>query len=239
MGGSGSGYSKNGKLTKDDIRKKHRSVDGDGYLFDVEYQKLKEEQERIQREYDRERAEYLRVTERLRQEMLGGSANMADRQRFMAALSDMGVQLQKQQTELQNQIDKTLALRTDVDRQMDDLRQRAFAGSTSTYRAADRDDYKGFEAKASNRVDYSKARIVEMSPAEYLRRIAFNAKGGGFRDLLNNASPALIDKYARQMLRGTKFNAPSLNASNRSNDPEKALAAIMNGYTRIPVLIIE
>ena len=122
---------------------------------------------------------------------------------------------------------------------MNQLRMRAFSGSTNAYQAADRDtQYNGFKLDNSNR--YGNARIVEMSPEEYIRRVAFGLKGGSLDSILNNASPAAVERYMRQMVRGTKFNAPTLNfGTGSSSGDERALAALMNGYKRIPVLVIE
>lgn len=236
MGGSGSGYGKNKHaMTEEEMKKKHKAMDGDSYIFDVEYQKIKKEQERLQREYEKARAEYLRITERLRQEMLGGVNNES----FIAGLTDLGVQLQRQQQQLQGVIDNITDQRSEVDKQMNDLRLKAFPGQTRA--VVNRDDYKGFDATKNGRgVNYANAKVVEMSPAEYLRRIAFDVKGGGLDELLNHMSPQAVEKYARQMLRGTKFNMPSMNYRGRTSTGEaRVMASLLNGYDRIPVLVVE
>ena len=79
MGGSGAGYTpKTLHLTSEDIKRRLREGGSDAYLFDVEYEKLKKEEERLQAEYEREREKYLKITEQLRQEMLNGTATDAD-----------------------------------------------------------------------------------------------------------------------------------------------------------------
>ena len=239
MGGGGQQYAKNGRgLSKEAILKRHRSVDGDAYVFDVEYEKLKHEKERIQREYDRERERYLRITEQLRNEMTNGTASEGDAERYMEVLSERGVQLQQQQARLQNSIDGILTDRNGIENDINELRRNAFSGSTSAYKAVDKDqEYNGF--KADNR--YS-AKVVEMTPAEYLRRVAFGAQGmGSIQTLMQSISSSSVDKYMRQMLRGTKFATPALGEHGQSSsiNNNRVVAAMMNGYGKIPVMIVD
>ena len=99
-------------------------------------------------------------------------------------------------------------------------------------------DYKGFKTDVDKK--YADAKLVEMSPQEYLRRVAFDVKGKGMDELLQSASPSQVEKYMRQMLRGTRFGAPSLNYRNKTTTGDtRALAALLNGYGRIPVMVIE
>ena len=127
----------------------------------------------------------------------------------------------------------------DVENRMNELRMRAFGGNTRAWNSANQNtDYKGFKLDGNKR--YANAKLVEMSPQEYLRRIAFDIKGNGLDDVLKNASPAQVEKYMRQMLRGTRLTAPALNYKNRSATGDaRALAALFNGYKRIPVMVIE
>ena len=238
LGNYRKGKLKNG-LTREQIERKHRRLDGDGYIFDVEYQKLKEEQERIRAQYEKEREKYLQITEKLREEMMNGTATNADTARFMAVLSDRGVQLEQQQQKLQTEIDKLAENRAKIDNDMNELRKKAFPGSTrADYKPIKKDsDYKGFTTEKK----YSKAQIVEMSPEEYLRRMAFGANGGGsLQAIIQSASPSTVENYMRKMLRGTKFSPPTLGgASTKGANNARVLAAMMNGYERIPVMILE
>lgn len=231
---------KKGSLTSEEMEAKYKKNDGDGYLFDVEYDKLKQEREKIEKEYADEREEYLRITEQLRAEMLNGTASESDVSRFMTALTNKGVELEQQQQDLQKRIDTLSGRVSDIENQMNELRVKAFGGNTRAYASVDENaDYKGFKLdQTDNR--YSNARIVEMSPEEYLRRVAFDIKGSSVGDLLKNASSASVEKYMRQMLRGVRFNSPSINTqSGRTVGDERAIAAMMNGYKRIPVMIVE
>ena len=240
MGGRGSGQNKWGKLTAEELRRRHIAEDSDAYMFDVEYRKLKEERDRLARQYEQARERFLRISEQLREEMANGTASNGDMTQFMSALSAKGVELQAQQARMQKELDKLSDSRLDVANQMDELRKKAFAGSTMAYNysQADRErEYKGF--KLGGKVDYSKVRIVEMTPAEYLRRVAFELKGNGFDELMTNTATSDVERFARNMLRGTQYNAPELNyRTGKSKGDEKALAALLNGYKRIPVMIV-
>ena len=225
------------RLTEDQMRKKHKQEDGDAYLFDVEYEKLKKEREEAREEMEKAREEFMRVSEQLRQEMINGTASDTAVARFMSALTDRGVQLEQQQEKLQENISKVSEKVADVENRMNELRMRAFGGNTRAWVSAKKDeDYKGFKTDSK----YGKAKIVEMTPEEYLRRVAFDVKGGGLKDMLSKMSPATVERYMRNMLRGTRYGAPSLNFKNGSSSgDERALAALLNGYKRIPVMVIE
>ena len=228
---------KDARLTEDQMKKRHKQEDGDAYLFDVEYEKLKKEREDAREEMEKAREEYMRVSEQLRQEMINGTASDTAVARFMSALTDRGVQLEQQQEKLQENISKVSERVADVENRMNELRMKAFGGNTRAWVSAKKDeDYKGFKTDSK----YGNAKIVEMTPEEYLRRVAFDVKGNGLKDMLSNMSPATVEKYMRSMLRGTRYGAPSLNfKSGKSSGDERALAALLNGYKRIPVMVIE
>ena len=95
-------YMRDYRLTKEGLRKRHQQEDNDAYLFDVEYEKLKAEQEQADKEYEEAREDYLEITEELRDEMLNGTASDSDMARFMTALTTKGVQLQEEQERLQD-----------------------------------------------------------------------------------------------------------------------------------------
>lgn len=227
-------------MTAEQMKRKHKAEDSDAYLFDVEYEKLKKEREEADKKYEQARKEYMRISEELRSEMENGTASDADMARFTAILTQRGVQLQQEQAKMQESIDQLAEQNADIENRMNELRMQAFGGNTRAWNSADRNtDYKGFKLDSTDN-KYANAKVVEMTPQEYLRRVAFDVRGKGIDELLNSASPSQVEKYMRQMLRGTRFNAPSLNYRNRSsNGDARALAALFNGYQRIPVMVIE
>lgn len=238
MGGSGSGYSKNVKLTNEELKKRFRE-ESDAYLFDVEYEKLKAEREKVEEKYAKAREDYLRITEQLRQEMSEGAASEADMARFMAVLTDRGVQLQQKQAELEDELNDMAQMRANVDNKIEALRNTAFSGATKSYQPVKKsDDYKGFKNESGK--DMGQAKVVEMRPEEYLRRVAYDFTGNGIQSLLNGLSASAIERYMRAMSRGTRYKSPSLNyKGKKTSGTERAIAALMNGYSKIPVMIIE
>ena len=234
MGGNNYQKKKNA-LTEEDIKNAINKGDGDGYIFDIEYQRLQKENERLQREYEKARDQYARITRELREEMENGTETVADEARFMALLSDKGVELQQQQEEMEKAIDKIADERVKVDNELAQLRKVAFGGMTrAPSEPASEEKYRGFKPYKG------KEKVVEMSPSEYLRRSAFQFGNGTMESLLKSASPSLVEKIARQMRRGTGFDAPSLDyGKNESHGNARAIAALLNGYKRIPVLILE
>lgn len=242
MGGSGSGYGKNGGkgLTQAELERRHRQEDSDAYLFDVEYEKLKKEREEAEEEYAKARDEYVRLSKELREEMVNGEVSDAEMGRFMAMLTDRGVQLQEEQVKAQEQVDKMAQVQADVENRMNELRMKAFGGNTRAWQTASQ-NYPNFKMDSADK-RYSNAKVVEMTPEEYLRRVAFDVKGNGIKELLHNASPRTVEKYLRQMLRGVKLGAPSLNYKKGTTSrgaEERVLAALLNGTGRIPVMVIE
>ena len=227
-------------MTEEEMRRKHKKEDSDAYLFDVEYEKLKKEREEAEREMEQARDEYVKVSEELRQEMMNGTASESDMSRFMAVLTERGVQLQQQQEQLMKQVNEVQDKVTDVENRMNELRMKAFGGNTRAWNNIDTNaNYKGFKIDQMDK-RWANAKLVEMSPQEYLRRVAFDVKGKGMDEILNSASPAQVEKYMKQMLRGTRFNAPGLNYKTRSSTGDaRALAALLNGYGRIPVMVLE
>ena len=224
------------KKLEEQIEEARKKADSDAYLFDVEYEKLRAEQEAAQREIEQAREELQRITEELRQEMYDGTASEADMARFMAVLTDRGAQLQKQQEKMREEMDSLYEQRAEIDQRMAELRVKAFSGSTNAYVSADKNDYKGFDAERGG----TKAKVVEMRPEEYLRRVAYQFTGNGMEAMLKGMSPAAVERYAKAMLRGTKYKAPSLNyKGQQTSGAEKALAALLNGYSKIPVLVVE
>lgn len=113
--------------------------------------------------------------------------------------------------------------------------------------------YPGFRLTTNSGMDsYLKdgsAKIVEMSPREYLERISYDIfshqRGGYFeaittlRKSLQGTSLKNIKRYAKDMKKGKKYDMPFLDytGSRGQEGRHRALAAIINGYEKIPVLV--
>ncbi len=238
MGGRATKYVGKSGLTDRDIEEALR--DNDAYIFDVEYEKLMKEREQMQKEYDKAMEEYRKISEELRNEIQSGDATSYDMAQYMNMLSDRGVQLQQEQTKLQESLQKMQASQGDLYERINELRAKAFAGNTRanpTYNFKKAEgNYRGFKTEGINQGEY---KLVEMTPAEYLRRMQFHF-GGTLDNLIRSGSSAEIEKYARQMRRGTKFNPATMNYQNGSHTGhQRVISALLNGYSTIPVLLRE
>ena len=127
------------------------------------------------------------------------------------------------------------------DKQVDGLHFQSPANASS-------DDYEGFTTKTTGTSYYDDylngekhgGRVCEMSPAEYLKRCAYQV----FDDATIESTLAAIDesnvkKYAEQMKSGTKFDMPYLNfMSGQQEGRHRAAAAMQLGINKIPVLVV-
>lgn len=112
-----------------------------------------------------------------------------------------------------------------------------------------KEDYPGFEKDRSTtpyideKLAKGDAYVVEMSPKQYLQECAYKIfPDSTFEKQVqstawdNYANPK---KYARQMREGTKFHTPYLNYENSQQEGRnRAVAAYINGYDKIPVIIV-
>lgn len=81
------------------------------------------------------------------------------------------------------------------------------------------------------------ASLVEISPDQYIRNIARGFGGLSYDDALSPVKNELVDKYAKDMLKGDKFPVPYY-VNNRSDQEgrHRAMAAKKIGCKKIPVI---
>ena len=109
--------------------------------------------------------------------------------------------------------------------------------------------YKGFDEDNKTHVPHydslieqGKGQLVEMSPKEYMQRIAYDIFGSTMeRTAIDSVDRAAVEKYAKMMKEGTKFHVGYINYADRGREGQegrhRALAAYMLGYDKIPVWI--
>ena len=109
---------------------------------------------------------------------------------------------------------------------------------------AQREDYVGFDTSKGGMADdlkSGKAKLVEMSPEEYIRRCAFEIFGDDFatiESVLSTREQGLIDKYAQSMREGARFDTPYLDyTSGNQEGLHRALAAYEAGIDTMPVMV--
>jgi hypothetical protein len=111
-------------------------------------------------------------------------------------------------------------------------------------------EYEGFKRDEStdsgvdDAVKKGKARVVEMTPEQYIHECAhYIFEGSTFeRTLRGRLGDKDTEKYAKMMREGVKFDTPYLkyNAIGEGGQEglHRAVAAYINGYEKIPVIII-
>ena len=116
-----------------------------------------------------------------------------------------------------------------------------------------KDSYKYFKRDDTGVKDYNdliksgKAKVVEMSPREYLQRISYHIFGPryDYTTLLENQFRiAQHDQSLKDILKamksGTKMYTPYLNYREKEQEGRhRAVAAMLMGMDRIPVVIVE
>lgn len=109
---------------------------------------------------------------------------------------------------------------------------------------AKQNEYKGFELNThtsamQEKLESGKTYIAEMSPREYLQRVAMQVfNRSTIETTVRGTIPANVLKYARMMRKGTKFYMPWLDLQDKGQEGRhRALAALYLGYEKIPVLV--
>ena len=110
---------------------------------------------------------------------------------------------------------------------------------------AKQDEYEGFTTESDTpyikeKLENGEAWIAEMDPKEYLERCAFQIfNQSTLESTVGAVDPENANKYADEMESGTKFSVPYLNFSDKEQEGRhRAVAAMMNGYKKIPVVIV-
>lgn len=101
---------------------------------------------------------------------------------------------------------------------------------------------KGFTSDLSqyekSRFDNGEAYVTLISPKEYLQRTGLEIFKASLERSLRGVDWANVRQYAKEMSNGAKFPIPYLNYETSGQEGRhRALAAILNGYDLIPVVI--
>lgn len=156
--------------------------------------------------------------------------------------------LQDKRSQLKDEIDIADAKLKELDRytrmkQQNEWLQRI--SQQSTMQQATKNLYQGFKLNESTvgRVDEAlklgQAQVMEMSPKEYIERANWQIfhKYTTAQNIAGR-SHKLVNEYAEMMRQGVKFDTPYLDYEDEGQEGiHRALAAIQNGYERIPVIV--
>lgn len=110
---------------------------------------------------------------------------------------------------------------------------------------ASQKSYIGFDTDNKTHIPYyddliekGKGQLVEMSPQEYMNRIAYDVFASTMERTTMGTDTESIEKYAKMMQEGTKFHVGYINYKTKEQEGRhRALAAYINGYEKIPVWI--
>lgn len=169
--------------------------------------------------------------------------------------TDKGKEIQSQMKVLQNDRDKIRESMDFAETQLDSLNRQTRMNQQnewlqrisqqSTMQPATKSSYAGFKLNESTvgRVDKAlelgQAEVMEMSPKEYIERANYQI----FRDYtiaqnIAGRSHRSVNEYAEMMRQGVKFDTPYLDYEDEGQEGiHRALAAMQNGYERIPVIV--
>lgn len=117
--------------------------------------------------------------------------------------------------------------------------------STSTMQLATKQNYAGFKLNESTApidsdLRSGRAEVFEMSPKEYIERVNYQIfqRQLPLAQNIHGRFYKQVNEYAEQMRQGVKFDTPYLDYEDEGQEGmHRAMAAILNGYERIPVIV--
>lgn len=233
--------------SKDEIVE--RLCGSESYMLNPKYKDALEKVHALQRDRDQASKEWNELDERMKEELLpefhGFSWEISEDD-----LTEKGKELYRQRAEKWEQVKE---LDSELPKASDRLKSFKTKARQSEMEAfnpeplekATQEQYEGFSLDTGvpdmqERLKNGEATIAEMSPREYLERCAFEIfPNGTLESQIGSADFDNVMKYAEKMRNGEAFNMPYLNYNSKNQEGRhRALAAIINGYEKIPVAIV-
>ena len=237
------------KITMDDLIR--MVVGPDSYYFGEEYQRAVRESREAREERDRATEEWKKLSEAVNKEVVVDPELGRDLSQLIGLYTDKGKALVPKRNEAMNKMTEAEHRWMEKRDAVDDLVQKAReiqlrkGVDESSVSAPTQKSYKGFQMDTGtpyyqDKLARGQAIIVEMSPKTY---IEFTAKKifnrSSMESTVQGTAPENVKKYASMMKKGTKFYMPVLNfQDNGQEGRHRALAAMLNGYKKIPVLVV-
>lgn len=253
------GDKKNNKpVTEEDIKKK---LIKESYTDDPEYQKLSNEIHDLFDRRQNAKKKYRELKEELSKEQsVKPKSEWTTEDEIADLLGERPVKYTEKGQKLKEEYDKAWneyneadhewteksSKLKSIDESQHSKQKEEWAKADKEFSTDLKNEYPGFKVNESTTpyIDQllkdGKAQIVEMSPQMYLHEIAHNIfDRGTLETSLRGTDVKNINKYMQMMKDGTKFDTPYLNYRDKEQEGRhRAIAAMMLGVERIPVIII-
>lgn len=249
MGGRGSGSGMSGgNVTMADLI---RMVAGDdSYALTEQYQQDMRDANTLFDLQDSLKKEWLQLQDELEKEVEVDPALGRQLSKVLDMYTERGQELKKQSNAKYEELkDAESRWQTATERireaDMAHRESQIKTFSADSVALPSRSSYKGFEMDThtpylQEHLKNGTGYIVEMSPRDYIGLVATRVfSKSSIESTVRGTIPANVQKYAKMMRQGTKFHMPSLNLKDKQQEGRhRALAAMLNGYDRIPVMVV-
>ena len=235
-------------------------IDKNSYIHTVEYQSLSKLRAKYDKEHDDAWDKYKEADDWLKK---NGTPKPRDQwneeDEWQSLLNNrpMSYKDEKKASHMKSEKDKWIKVSMEKEHRASELRDKMeaiklnarniekkeynFSKPTKTSKT----EFTGFKLETGipyfdDRLAKGKAYIAEMPPKEYILRCAFQIfPEGTIESTVRACNDANIKKYAAKMRSGEKFDMPYLDFTRGEQEGRhRAVAAMLNGYKSIPVLIM-
>lgn len=227
-------------------------VNEDSYIYEPEYQQAMKDAKKYFDERETLNKKIRELSDQLDKEVVVDPELGRQYSKVLELYTDKGKEINaqlkellKQQEDAESKWVEATSYIAEQDIKNRNLQMNDWNSNKPDIVMATKDNYNGFELDThtpylQEHLRKGEAIIVEMSPREYLQRVAYDIfNKSTLESTVRGTIPANVKKYARMMRKGTKFYMPSLNYNDKQQEGRhRALAALLNGYKTIPVLII-
>lgn len=249
MGGRGgnSGMS-NRDITLNDLV---RMVAGnDSYALSDQYQQDLKDAGNLFKEKDALTKEWMKLQDELEKEVEIDPALGRQLSKALGLYTEKGEELKKQadtkykqMQDVESKWEAASKRIADADASNSGRQKETF--SADSVAPPSRSSYKGFQMDTGTpymqeHLKNGTGYIVEMSPRDYIGLCATRVfDRSTLERTVRGTIPANVQRYAKQMRNGTKFHMPYLNLKDKQQEGRhRALAAMLNGYDKIPVMVV-
>ena len=157
-------------------------------------------------------------------------------------------QLRKQVQEIEAQIKPLESIITRIESEHRNKELAKWQDENHQFSPRTRKQYEGFGDSTEidgfdDAIAKGDARIVEMSPKEYMQRVSYEIFGSSMTRTMNGVNLETAKQYAQEMNAGSPAPIPYLDydglvAPNKGQEGRhRAIAAYLNGYDKIPVAV--